>query len=226
MRATAQLDRMLTGLEDAHEVAVLVAEERDRPEALGVFLRRLVVPHRSVGDDLGIGERLDRVELVLGDGAGVTEVKTQAVRRDERTRLLNVRAKHFAQRPMQDVGGGVVPADAITTHTVDRGRHLVALRELAPHELTTVHDELGHAVLRVEHAHLRAGIRGDRAGVTNLATRLGIEGRAVEHDLDRSDTALGSRVPSATIPSTLAATVVSSWRPVNSVGPTDSTRSR
>jgi len=34
MGATAQLDRR-TGFEDAHDVAVLVAEEGDRAEALG-----------------------------------------------------------------------------------------------------------------------------------------------------------------------------------------------
>ena len=62
--AAAELDRVLARLEHAHEVAVLVAEERDRAERLGVLLGRLVVAHRRVGDDLGVGERLDPVELV------------------------------------------------------------------------------------------------------------------------------------------------------------------
>ena len=38
VRAAAQLDRVLPRLEHAHEVAVLVAEERDRADALGVLL--------------------------------------------------------------------------------------------------------------------------------------------------------------------------------------------
>ena len=50
------------------------------------------------------------------------EVKPQAIRRDERTRLLDVRAENLAQRPMQHVRGGVVPADPIPSNAVDRGR--------------------------------------------------------------------------------------------------------
>ena len=62
--AAAQLDRVLPRFEHADEVAVLVAEERDRAERLGVLLGGLVVAHRRVADDLGVGERLDAIELV------------------------------------------------------------------------------------------------------------------------------------------------------------------
>ncbi len=53
----AELGRR-TGFEHADDVAVLLAEERDRADALGFGLRRLVVAHGRVGDHLLVGEPL------------------------------------------------------------------------------------------------------------------------------------------------------------------------
>ena len=61
----------------------------------------------------------------------VAEVEAQPVRADERAGLLHVRAEHLAQRPVQDVGRGVVAADRVAARAVDRGDDLVALGELA-----------------------------------------------------------------------------------------------
>ena len=47
------------GFEHAHDVAVLLAEERDRAELLGLGLGRLVVADRRVGDHLLVREPLD-----------------------------------------------------------------------------------------------------------------------------------------------------------------------
>src|SRR5262245_11844658 len=77
--AAAQLDRVCPSFEDTHEIAVLVAEERDRAELLGFRLRHLVVTHRRVGDDLAVGERLDLVELRLRERLVVAEVEAQVL---------------------------------------------------------------------------------------------------------------------------------------------------
>ena len=92
VRATAQLDRR-AGVEHAHGVAVLLAEERDRAEALGLGLARLEVAHRDVGDDLRVGEPFDLDELLVGDGLVVAEVEPQPVGRDQRAGLLHVRSR-------------------------------------------------------------------------------------------------------------------------------------
>ena len=42
-----------------------------------------------------------------------------------------MRAEHLAQRPVQDVGRGVVAADRVAARAVDRGDDLVALDQLA-----------------------------------------------------------------------------------------------
>ena len=61
--AAAQLDRVPTRLEHADDVAVLVAEEGDGAEVGGLGLGGLVVAHRVVGEDLGVGEVLDLLDL-------------------------------------------------------------------------------------------------------------------------------------------------------------------
>ena len=83
MRAAAQLDRVAARLEHTHDVAVLVAEERDRAELFGVGLRRLVVVDRIVGEDLVVGEVFDRLDLLGRHRLVVAEVEPQPVGRDE-----------------------------------------------------------------------------------------------------------------------------------------------
>ena len=65
-------------------------------------------------------------ELLGRDRLVMAEVEAQPIGRDERTRLLHVRTEHLAQRPVQDVGRGVVAADAVAADAVDRGGDGVA----------------------------------------------------------------------------------------------------
>ncbi len=129
--AAAQLGRVRTGLEHPHDVAVLVAEEGDGAELLGELLRGLVVAHRIVGEDLGVGEVLDADELVGRDGLVVAEVEPQAVGVDQRALLLDVLAEHLAQGPVQQVGGGVVAADGVAPIDVDGHDRVLPLGDLA-----------------------------------------------------------------------------------------------
>ncbi len=85
-----------------------------------------------------VRQRLDPVELGLGDRLVVAEVEAQPVRADVRAGLLDVGAEHLAQRPVQDVGRGVVAADRVAARSVDRGDDLVALDELALLDLAPV----------------------------------------------------------------------------------------
>ena len=78
-----------------------------------------------------VGEALHLRELLGRDRLVVREVEAQPIGRDERTRLLHVRPEHLAQRPVQDVGRGVIAPYAVAPHAVDRGFDLVALGEHA-----------------------------------------------------------------------------------------------
>ena len=74
----------------------------------------------SRGLDLGLHRRVRQIcsltirsisrELLARHGAEVHEVEAQPVRRDERSRLLDVRPEHLAQRRVQQVRRGVVAA--------------------------------------------------------------------------------------------------------------------
>ena len=64
--------------------------------------------HRRVLQHLLVDDLLDLEQLLARDGAEVHEVEPQPIRRDERARLLDVRAQHLPQRRVEQVRGGVV----------------------------------------------------------------------------------------------------------------------
>ena len=103
--AAAELGGVRAGLEHAHDVAVLVAEEGDGAELLGLGLGGLVVADRARwrGSRGWRGPRCAAI-CVGGDRLVVAEVEAQPVGRDQRALLLDVVAEHLAQRPVQEVG--------------------------------------------------------------------------------------------------------------------------
>ena len=96
------------------------------------------------------------------------------MRRDERTLLFHLVADDLAQRPVQDVRAGVVASDRVAPRHVDGGRGLLAGSDLAFGDAHDVTVQPGKRKRRVEHLGA-TGVGGDRAGVADLATRLGIE---------------------------------------------------
>jgi hypothetical protein len=46
------------------------------------------------------------------------EIEPQAIRGDERTRLLDVRPEHLPQRRVEQVGGGVIPPGRVSAVTI------------------------------------------------------------------------------------------------------------
>ena len=63
---------------------------------------------RRVLQDLLVDDLLDLEQLLARERREVHEVEPQPIRRDERPRLLDVRAEHLPQRRVQQVRGGVV----------------------------------------------------------------------------------------------------------------------
>ena len=204
--AAAQLGRVRAGLEHAHDVAVLVAEERDGAELLGVVLRGLVVADRDVGEDVVRSTRSSISADLLGrDRLVVAEVEAQPVGRHERALLLHVVAEHLAQRPVQEVGGGVVAADGVAARR-RRSRRSTSWPgvDLALDDARHVAVQAGQRRTAVSSTSARAGVGRDRAGVADLAAGLGVERRAVEDDArpvvagsatTASDASLASRTP-------------------------------
>ncbi len=98
--ARSDVDRRMAHGDDAHFIAVFLAEQRARAGANGLVLphqprldRRIVLHHR-------IGDLLDGGDLFLAQGLWMGEVEAQPVGRDERAFLRDMIAEHAAQRLM------------------------------------------------------------------------------------------------------------------------------
>src|SRR5216683_6076108 len=98
VRAAAKFDREIAHAHDAHDIAVLVAEERKRTS-----FNRVVVSH-LLGRDFGVLANarvdifFDRREVALAHWPLMAEIEAQPIWRDQRARLMDVRTQDFAQR--------------------------------------------------------------------------------------------------------------------------------
>ena len=84
---------------------------------------------------------------------------------------------------MHDVGAGVRLPGAEPPLRVDLGQHLRPLGEFAVGDPDPVHDQLLVDLLHVQHLG-RDAVAQDQPGVGVLAAGLGVEGGAVQHQLD------------------------------------------
>ena len=118
-------------------------------------------------------------------GLVVAEVEAQPVGRDERALLLHVVAEHLAQRPVQDVGAGVVAADRVAARRRRSRRvRLLTGRDLAVGDARDVAVQAGQRVVSCRAPRPGPVSVVIRAGVADLTAGLGVEGRAVEDDVD------------------------------------------
>src|SRR5690606_37268492 len=93
--------------------------------------------------------------------------------------LLDGFAEDLPQRPVQDVGAGVVATDGVAAGAVDGGGGLLAGFDRAVHDADEVPVQAGQPVGGVEDVG-GAGVGADGARVADLAAGLGVEGGAVE----------------------------------------------
>ena len=75
MRAAAQLERHTGHIHHAHDLAVLLAEQRHGSRGDGVLVGHLPGLDGQVFPDVGIHLRLDRRQLIPLDGTVMTEVE-------------------------------------------------------------------------------------------------------------------------------------------------------
>ena len=176
---------MRSGFEHPHGVAVLVAEEGNGARRLGLVLAGLVMVARGVGENVGIGQVLDSGHLFSGQGLEVAEVEPEPIGSDMGALLLDVVSEHTTQGRMQEVRPGVVASDGRPPFDVDGCPDLLAngqpiiwlagLRQLDVVPVETVEGQRG-----VEHLQ-GATLEDQRTGIADLASRLGVEGRAIQH---------------------------------------------
>ena len=106
-------------LSTRHFIAVLFAEQRHRARFDRVFRAHQAGGDDFVGADLGVHFGLDRGDVLGGKRGRVREVEAQAIRRDERALLRDVRTEAVAQRRVKQVRCRVVGADRIAARDID-----------------------------------------------------------------------------------------------------------
>jgi len=110
-------------LHDAHPVSVLLAEERHRPEPLGLAPRHLQRAHPVALLDPVVDQVPDVLHLVDGERRAVSEVEAQLVRADCGAGLADVRTEPLPQRRVEQVRRSVVAHRREAGHVVDLGLH-------------------------------------------------------------------------------------------------------
>ena len=110
------------------------------------------------------------------------EVKAQVLGRHQRASLGDMLAQDLLKRSVEQVGGGVVAAQETTALGVERGGHGSTDGQCA---LGNVGDVSIQAIVVLGIGNGQRNALGEKlAGIALLATHLGVERGAVEHDLD------------------------------------------
>ena len=139
--------------------------------------------HFFVLEDVLVHQVLDVEQVLLAQPRVVSEVKAQAVRRDQRTGLLDVRPQRLPQRRVEQVRRGVIPPRRIPPLGIDHGGdHVSHPKSLARHGL--VDDQSAHRMIRVQNVRnfVVRPRRNEMARIAHLPARLGIERRVVENN--------------------------------------------
>ena len=129
VRPAAELARVARDLDDAHLVAVLLAEQHHRAELLRLLDRRHERVDGEVLEDLLVDAALDLLALVRGERLRVREVEAELVGANGRARLADVVAEDVLERLVQEMRRGVVGHGREAGVPVDDSADTIALGE-------------------------------------------------------------------------------------------------
>ncbi len=177
VRPAAELDRPAADVDDAHDVAVLLAEEHHRAELPRLVDRRLVDPHRQVREHPLVDALLDLRPLLRRQRGRMREVEAELVGPHGGAGLLDVLAEHLAQALVQKVRPGVVRHRREAHRPRDGRLHAVARGEAGPLEQQRL---VAVVAVRLAQLGARAVVLLDPARVGHLAAAGGIERRLAQ----------------------------------------------
>ena len=128
VRAAAQLGGEVADADDAHAVAILLAEQRHRLVLVDGDVDGHVLDDLDaiVAQHFLVGEVFDVLQLLVVERGEVREVEAQVAGIDQRARLLHMRAQHIAQRGVEQVRAGMVAHGRAADFVVDHGVDFVA----------------------------------------------------------------------------------------------------
>ena len=184
MGATAQLAApRAADLDDAHVLVVGLAEQRERADLAGLRQRHVGRRHRQVLAHREVGDLLDLAAGRRPTAPGPRRSRAAGSRACCRSRTAGPTGRAPGAAPRARRGCRSAPG---TPTAATRGRPrrapLAPGAQRAGDDLDGVRDEALDRALHVDDLQVHA-VGGDDALVGDLATGLGVERRAVEHDL-------------------------------------------
>ncbi len=196
MRAAAELDRvgiarpLAVGVhahaDDAHLIAVFLAEQSERTLGDGLVGRHQVGLDGRVLEDHGVDQILHLADLGAGHRFLMREVEAEPPRLDQRALLRHMLSEHLAERLVQQMRRRMVRAGRRAAGVIHFETQLVAEAKRALRDHAIMEIEPMQLLLRVRDLKRRTLGAGQGAPVADLAAGLGIERRLVDDD----DTAL------------------------------------
>src|SRR5262249_42238860 len=182
VRAAAKLGRKPRHAHHAHAVAVLLAEERHRAAGQGLVQRLLLFRDCRVLERLVVDEALDLRDLFLRQRREVREVEAQAVGRDQRAGLFDVRPQNLAQRRGQPGRRRVIGHGPRAFFGVYMSVDRVAGLQGALFDRNAVNGHARGRRIGVGHQRTRVFVF-EHANVADLSARFGVKRRAIQNDL-------------------------------------------
>ncbi len=147
MSAAAEFAAEAWDADDAHAVAVLLAEQSHGSGGQGAFEIHDVSDDFDVAQDLLIHQPLHFRQFVLSHRGVVCEVEAQAARFDNAASLLDMRTKHLAKGGMQQVSGGVIPHGGAARGLIYHCNQLLADRD-GSKNMNALHHERKESVCK------------------------------------------------------------------------------
>lgn len=165
---------------DSHRIRVRLTKDGANTLDLTCSGERYVLCiHDAVLADVGSALVLDRSQLLVGQTGLVAKIETQLLFSNERTPLVDVIAKDFAEGKVKDMCASVVVAQWASSALVVRTENIVARTESALQHNTCVKDVAG-VDLDVVHVKQTNSVNHNLASVVFLSALLGIKVGLVE----------------------------------------------
>ena len=159
-----------------HHIPVAVAEKRQRPHPhrlrVAAFLRR----HLQIRPHLFVSQRLHRQQFLRGKPPHMTKIKSQSIRRHQRTPLPHMRPQRRPQRRVQNMRPAMVARGIPPPPRIHRRRRRIPHRDLPLLHHPLLHHQPRDRRLRI--LHPEQPVRPpDVSPIPHLPAALGIKRR-------------------------------------------------
>ena len=182
MGAAAQLNGEIARADNAHDIAVLLAEQSHCAELLRLFNGHLACLDRNTLEDDLVDLALYRLELIARESGEMGEVEAHFLAVDKLSRLLNVAAEVLSEGCLEQMSRGVVAAGCFALFNIYLSADLIAESDtVSAYEFCDMEYDSVGGLARSGDLERRV-FGSDNARVARLSAALAIERGLVEHN--------------------------------------------